>query len=554
MKFGKTLTHSGCTDTGANSYECICKEGFEGKICDQETHECEGVNKCDIKLRAKCDEVPKVDGKLGYKCTCREGYYGDGFSCAACTNCEEKAQKGGWKRKPNSQVCETRNLADNICVNVDECTDGKYKHNCAPAPKASCKDTIGSYDCKCNSEYYTKIETKAQKTDEEGEPGHKCYPMTNCGLGMRMVADGYQFQDRICERVLPDGEYAIETSANNVANCLTLWNEQEKVFPERYNWGGLTNELAAVDPLNRPGYVAAADKCQNPICGVCNFNGATSKQNIRLADVARFTIRRVYDDNYLILASRGKAADGKTDLGYRCLGFDRAKGQMIVPYPQLMAWKKSEAQSAKGVCKTSAGVAAAKPVVCSLTSECKAGEVCAKQDEADGSWSIDAPGTSDIDSPYWCGLKSLEDLKAKGNKQTIWNIHALGCTKDTVSTKKATPRWYCKKQKYLNKFLIRSLADMDKASVGGKAQCLYFPKQGLATNPTRVPTTSTFAEGGVWGGVHYKGEAAEPRKSGDHECGIKPNLNMSQEETLIQNKQAVFTFLSLSKDRFHLEI
>ncbi|XP_064101246.1 nidogen-1-like isoform X2 [Macrobrachium nipponense] len=70
--------------------------------------ECAGTNNCSA--NADC-----IDGVLSYRCNCRPGYQGDGFTCS----------------------------------DVDECSSGN--HLCHS--RANCTNTIGSYTCRCRPPY-----------------------------------------------------------------------------------------------------------------------------------------------------------------------------------------------------------------------------------------------------------------------------------------------------------------------------------------------------------------------------------------------------------------
>lgn len=566
IKFGKKLSHNGCKDIGANSYQCNCKRGYEGATCDELVNECEveALNDCDANALCTESEKPPRDGEDGYTCECKLDFWGNGKECSACTDCSRKAPFGGWERDRSLTNCNTKHQQDNRCINVNECETGAAKCH---AGRATCEDTQGSYNCECNHEFYTKIQSKGMATRREGEPGHKCYAMKKCPLGYRMVADGNQFQDRMCQRMLPNGDYAIETTSDNVVQCLTLWGEAEKVFPERYNWGGKTRLAATKDRLNRPGYIAAADMCKNPICGVCDFDGKTVKSNIRMADVARWKIVRLEGDNYLILADRAGTSGRKGDRGYRCLGFDRSgEDQIPSPYPQLLSWRKHTGQGASGLCANRKdGKVTMTEKVCTKDGDCTGdGPFCKKEHFRDGSWTSNGQGAQEnrlfktkadgTEIPtYFCGLNSLQDLMTLGNKQTVWNIHALGCQRDTAEK---PARWECVDQKYPGKYLIRSLADGEKMNSGEgdcpscNAHCMYFPDGEMQTNPTRI---SPKGDGVTFGGIGYKGPAGEPRSKADHECGIMPRKGESQEEALVRNKQAVFKFIGLARDRFAIK-
>lgn len=70
--------------------------------------ECAGPNNCSA--NAEC-----IDGVLSYRCNCRPGYQGDGFTCS----------------------------------DMDECSTGTHKCH----SRAKCANTIGSYTCRCRPPY-----------------------------------------------------------------------------------------------------------------------------------------------------------------------------------------------------------------------------------------------------------------------------------------------------------------------------------------------------------------------------------------------------------------
>jgi len=461
---------------------------------------------------------------IGYECDCKGDFYGDGYRCTPCTVCELEPPAGGW-RWDGITGCKSE---DRKCENEVECgkTDNCDRIN------AQCTDTIGSFTCECQGEWY--------------DPqclGVNCYEMTRCAKGEYMVADGTPCSDRVCAPVIPDGIYAFEQGAGSTAQCLVLWAEAAKVFPERYNWGGrnIETDKTAAD------YVDNADACQNPVCGVCNYNDRDPTENIEIGSVASWTIAHVWDDSYIVVSK----ADGK---GSRCLGFDQTgRDEIPDPYPRLISWVPSIIEAASGFCVDAAEVPT--ETVCFDGTECADDETCAKDLVESGTWSTDELGPDGIfngetkELEYFCGFEDNEYGQAKdklrSNPQVVWNLHQLGCTRDPEDFE--PPRWWCADSEYDMKFVMRSFADQDKLVSGDvpndsyKAQCIYFPdgNGGQYTHPRRVPVGGT--TDGVWMGGNFNGDDND-----DHDCGIYNADGISQEEALLENKEAVFHLIALN--------
>jgi len=188
-----------------------------------------------------------------------------------------------------------------------------------------------------------------------------------------MAREATTTTDRLCLPLISDGLYAIETHAGGTSQCLVKWAEAQKVFPERYNWGGAAAATGTVEE--------AADLCGNgevPICGVCNWGGETAKANIKKGLKAAWMFRRLDKSaDYLILSN----ADGQ---GYRCLGF-RSEG---APYPELVRWDGKK-------------------------------------------WTNKAYKNPDqVSKADWemCGMQTVAKLKENG--AVVWNVKALGCSNE----------------------------------------------------------------------------------------------------------------------------
>ena len=113
-----------CTNT-YGSYNCECKEGFEG-----EGFECTDLNECTLHYPA-CGQYPAVcEGRLGgFDCKCPSGYTTTVLtSTPYCFN----------------SSCEPKQCIDiNECLTPDIC-----------GPNQQCRNTIGGYNCECLSKHF----------------------------------------------------------------------------------------------------------------------------------------------------------------------------------------------------------------------------------------------------------------------------------------------------------------------------------------------------------------------------------------------------------------
>ena len=133
--------------------KCKCKNGFER----HNSGVCVDIDEC---LANICDENADCVNFFGsYKCTCKEGYFGNGRFCAR-GQCSSEAcpAKGQECVSPRGIDCKCGkgwiDQGKNNCVDVDEC---QAAHNCDK--HAKCVNTNGSYDCVCKPRF-TAIGTK----------------------------------------------------------------------------------------------------------------------------------------------------------------------------------------------------------------------------------------------------------------------------------------------------------------------------------------------------------------------------------------------------------
>lgn len=102
--------HATCHWNANNEIYCQCDPGYEGngiENCEEAKPRCDTLNDCDE--NAEC-EMNDNDGK--YRCICRDGYHGDGYSCTVKITCEN-----------DPYLC---------------------------APQATCINSISGFICECN--------------------------------------------------------------------------------------------------------------------------------------------------------------------------------------------------------------------------------------------------------------------------------------------------------------------------------------------------------------------------------------------------------------------
>jgi len=380
-----------CKDLGANSYQCNVCPGYEGGISPSDINECvantdlcssnaactntEGSYKCTCASNhydpCKCEEDA---GTLSVCRTCKRVGTGElcipGRECVECTNCKTgtddsssryacpndanlnpnrwyfpadpqfnggtptnpgRSTGKGFEEKEGSTCIHT----DVECVNINECDQDRHliqtyngiTTGCPEAAYADCIDECGTVRCEC-----TGLVNGCTKEEQcYFGPGNTCSECQVCEVNECETDAPTSTSDRRCVSLIPDGIYAIETTSGHTAQCLVMWEEPQKVFPERYNWGGHSAG-------EKVGGMDVADLCVNPICGVCEYDGKTAKENIITGQAAVWTFRHLSGEEYLIMS----AVKG----GLRCLGF-RANG---APYPELIRWETQSDVDSTGTC------------------------------------------------------------------------------------------------------------------------------------------------------------------------------------------------------------
>ena len=146
-------------------YKCECKEGYYGdgvKSCVL-ANECKlGIHKCH-KTLATC-----VNTHQSYECHCNKGFEGDGRTCEDVDECSKKQHPCDLKAKGveylNTDgsykcVCAKGFSGDGKqCVDIDECKLGS--HNCVK--NAICVNLDGRFSCKCRYGFWGDATKKCE--------------------------------------------------------------------------------------------------------------------------------------------------------------------------------------------------------------------------------------------------------------------------------------------------------------------------------------------------------------------------------------------------------
>jgi len=168
--------NSVCVDT-RGSYDCKCKQYFVGNGRAPNKCELDLVDEC-VKGIHRCDETQVCrDQPKGYRCDCKPGYLRNDGNCIDENECQTKRpcnQYALCQNLPGTYACKCQagfRGDGKTCTDINECTEGS--HTCDPAT-SSCVNTIGGFDCKCNSGYEKVGQKQCRDINECDKRTSKC--------------------------------------------------------------------------------------------------------------------------------------------------------------------------------------------------------------------------------------------------------------------------------------------------------------------------------------------------------------------------------------------
>lgn len=131
-----------CQDLMGNFF-CLCKDGWEGRLCDKDVNECNQKN-------GGCSQV--CHNKPGsFQCACHSGFSlaSDNKACQDIDECRDSDTCGDARCKnlPGSYSClcdkgYTYSSQEKTCQDVDECQQDRCEQTCVNSP--------GGYTCHCD--------------------------------------------------------------------------------------------------------------------------------------------------------------------------------------------------------------------------------------------------------------------------------------------------------------------------------------------------------------------------------------------------------------------
>ncbi|KAM4796587.1 vitamin K-dependent protein S [Rhinophrynus dorsalis] len=150
-----------CKD-GKGDFSCICKPGWQGKLCEEDINECENPENVNAGCNQRCYNMPG-----SYRCACEDGYYllANKHICNDINECELNPNICGaakCQNTPGKYECECDdgyryNTSSMVCEDIDECAENTCSQVCVNSP--------GSYTCYCDGRKKFKLAQDKKSCD-----------------------------------------------------------------------------------------------------------------------------------------------------------------------------------------------------------------------------------------------------------------------------------------------------------------------------------------------------------------------------------------------------
>ncbi|XP_035688794.1 fibrillin-1-like [Branchiostoma floridae] len=180
-------------DNSIGSFRCDCNPGYTGNgyecvdidECATGQHNCHVNADCVNQVPASSDheEGSEHDAVVGFTCTCKPGYQGDGVTCEDADECLETPYpcdaNADCTNIVSSYTCACRDgfQGDGMnCTDIDECAGGQVQCHAL----ATCVNTVGSYLCRCRDGFQGDGITSCADEDECLATPSPCPANTDC--------------------------------------------------------------------------------------------------------------------------------------------------------------------------------------------------------------------------------------------------------------------------------------------------------------------------------------------------------------------------------------